>query len=135
MLSVRRFVKGVDEPVWVKVLNAAYKEYSSWWRGTTVEEMLELEKRPNFDFAGLFIAELDGKPVGVVRAHVDKLDQEKKSFIYDFCVVPEFRGRGVQEILLEAAVNELEKRGMDLIQTWTGIKRSDRIVFIIFKKT
>ena len=127
VLSVRCFVKGVDEPVWVRILNAAYKEYGSWWRGTTVEEMLELEKRPNFDFAGLFIAELDGKPVGVVRAHVDKLGNEKKGFIFDFCVIPEFRGRGVQEILLDAALKELEERGVNLIQTWTGIKRNDRV--------
>ncbi|MCK4953480.1 GNAT family N-acetyltransferase [Candidatus Bathyarchaeota archaeon] len=127
MLSVRRFVKGSDEPVWVEVLNAAYKEYRSWWKGATVEGMLELEKRPNFDFEGRFIAELDGKPVGVVRAHVDKLDQEEKGFIYDFCVIPDFRDRRIQRILLDAAMNEFERRGVNLIQTWSGIKRNDRI--------
>jgi ribosomal protein S18 acetylase RimI-like enzyme len=120
-------VKGLDEPAWVEVLNATHKEYESWWRGITVEEMRAQEQRPNFDFEGRFIAELDGKPIGVVHAHVDKLSEEKKGFIHTFCVIPEFRGHGVQEKLLELAINELKRRGMNLIQTWTGIKRSDRI--------
>ena len=127
MLNIRRFVKGADEPVWVEVLSAAYKEYESWWRGITVEEMREREKDPNFDFEGRFIAELDGKPIGVVHAHVEKLSEEKRGFIYSFGVIPEFRGRGVEERLLELAVNELERRGMNLIQAWTGSKRNDRI--------
>lgn len=127
MLNIRRFVKGVDESAWVEVLNAAYKEYGSWWRGISIEEMREREKRPNFDFEGRFIAELDGKPVGVIHAHVDRLSEEKKGLIHTFCVIPAFRGRGVEEKLLEAAMNELRKRGMNLIQTWTGIKREDRI--------
>jgi ribosomal protein S18 acetylase RimI-like enzyme len=120
-------VKGADAPVWVEILNTAYEEYESWWRGVTVEEMLLAEKRPNFDFEGRFIAELDGKPVGLVHAHVDRLSKEKKGYIYSFGVVPAFRGRGVEEKLLEVAMNNLEKRGMKLIQTWTGIKRNDRI--------
>ncbi|MCZ2856744.1 MAG: GNAT family N-acetyltransferase [Candidatus Bathyarchaeota archaeon] len=130
MLNIRRFVKGVDESAWVEVSNAAYREYGSWWRGVSIEEMREREKRPNFDFEGRFIAELDGKPVGVVHAYVsmhDKLSKEKKGYIDSFCVIPAFRGRGVEEQLLEAAMNELRKRGMTLIQTWTGIKREDRI--------
>lgn len=127
MLNIRQFVKGSDEPAWVEVLNAAHKEYESWWRAITVEEILLAEKRPNFDFEGRFIAELDGKPVGVIHAHVDRLSEEKKGFIHTFCVIPEFRGLGVEEKLLGAAINDLEKRGMNLIQTWTGIKRNDRI--------
>lgn len=127
MLNIRQFVKGSDEPAWVEVLNAAHKEYESWWRGISIEEMLLAEKRPNFDFEGRFIAELDGKPVGVIHAHVDKLSEEKKGFMHIFCVIPEFRGLGVEEKLLEAAINDLERRGMNLIQTWTGIKRNDRI--------
>jgi mycothiol synthase len=130
VLNLRRFVKGVDEPVWVEVLNAAYKEYGGWWRAITVEEMLLDEKRPNFDFEGRFIAELNGKPVGIVHAHVDKLRKEKKGFIYTFGVIPEFRGRGVEEELVESAMNELRKRGMDLVQAWADHKRSDRILLL-----
>ncbi|MCZ2809759.1 MAG: GNAT family N-acetyltransferase, partial [Candidatus Bathyarchaeota archaeon] len=127
MLSIRRFRQGVDEPVWVEVLNAAYKEYEVWWRRTTVEEMLLEEKRPNFDFEGRFIAEFDGKPVGIVHANVDKLRKEKKGFMSNFCVVPEFRGRGVEEKLAEYAISELKERGMSRIEAWTGSERNDRI--------
>jgi len=74
MLNIRQVEKGADEPVWVEILNAAYEEYESWWRGITVKEMLLAEKHPNFDFKGRFIAELDGKPVGLVHAHAGMLD-------------------------------------------------------------
>lgn len=127
MLNIRKFVKDADEPAWVEALNAAHKEYESWWRSITVEEMLLDEKRPIFDFEGRFVAELDGKPVGIIHAHVDRLREEKKGFIHVFCVIPEFRGCGVEEKLLEVAISDFEKRGMNLVQTWTGIKRNDRI--------
>ena len=126
MLNIRQFVKGLDEPVWVEVLNSAYKEYEDW-RAITTEELLLDEKRPNFDFEGRFIAELDGKPVGIIHAHVDKLRKEKKGFIPNFGVIPEFRGGGVEEKLAEMAINGLKKRGMNVIQAWTHYKRKDRI--------
>jgi mycothiol synthase len=120
-------VKGRDEPVWVQVMNAAYKEIECWWRTTTVEEMLLEEKRPNFDLEGRYIAELDGKPVGIVHAHVDKLRKEKKGFISTLCVVPEYRGREVDEKLAELAMNELKRRGMNMVQAWADHKRNDRV--------
>ena len=120
-------MKGADEPVWVEVLNAAYKEYEVWWRAITVEEMREQEKRPNFDFEGRFIAELEGKPVGIIHARVDKFRKEKKGFVHVFCVIPEFRGLEVEERLLELATNELKRRGMNLVQAWTDYSRNERI--------
>jgi ribosomal protein S18 acetylase RimI-like enzyme len=127
MLNIRRFVKGADETAWVGVLNSAYQEYEVWWRAITVEEMREQEKRPNFDSEGRFVAELDGKPVGIIHAHVDKLRKERKGFVHIFCVIPEFRGLGVEERLLDLAVNELKGRGMNLMQAWTDHSRNDRI--------
>ena len=90
-VSVRSFSRGEDEAAWVEILNAEYKEYESWWRGTTVDGMLELEKHPSFDLEGRFIAEFNGRPVGVVHAHVEKSDKEKNGFIKDFCVLTVFR--------------------------------------------
>lgn len=126
MSSIRGFVRGADEPIWVRVLNAAYKEYEDW-RAITVEEMLLEEKRPNFDFEGRFIAELNGEPVGIAHAHVDKLRKEKKGFINNFGIVPEFRGRGVEERLVKAAMDELKRREMEAVQAWAHYKRTDRI--------
>ena len=126
MIIIRQFVKGADEPVWVEVLNVAYKEYEDW-RAITVEEFVLDEKRPNFDFEGRFIAELDEKPVGIVHAHVDKLRKEKKGFIRNLGVIPQFRGRGIEEKLVEIAINKLKKRGLTVIQAWAHYKRKDRI--------
>ncbi len=129
-VNVRRFVKGVDERAWVELLNAEYRDYVSWWRGTTVEEMLELEKYPSFDPEACFVAEVDGKIVGSIYARVDKSDGESRGFIRDFCVVPAFRGSEVEKRLLEAATDEFRKRAVHRIRAWTGVDRADRIRFL-----
>ena len=125
MLNMRRFVKNIDEPVWVEVLNAAHKEREEW-RTITVEELLLEEKRPNFDFEGRFIAELDGKPVGIVHANVDKLREDRKGFIR-LGVTPEFHGGETEQQLIETALRELKARGMTTAQTWTDSGWKKRI--------
>lgn len=129
-VTVRRFLKGVDEPVWVELLNAEYRDYVSWWRGTSAEEMRELEKLPGFDFEGRFIAEVDGKPVGLIHAHVEKSGEKQRGFIRDLCVLPAFRGSGVEARLLDAATEELRKRGAGSMRAWTRVDRADRIGFL-----
>lgn len=130
VVSVRRFVKGVDEPAWVELLNAEYRDYVSWWRGTSAEEMLEFEKQPGFDFEGRFIAEVDGKPVGLIHAHVEKSGEDKRGFIRDLCVLPAFRDGVVEARLLEVAASEFRKRGVGSMRAWTGVDRVDRIGFL-----
>ncbi len=125
MLDIRRFAKGVDEPVWVEVLNASRKAREDW-RAITVEEMLLAEKHPGFDFGGRFIAELDGKLAGVAHAHVDKLRKDGKGFIR-FDVIPEFRGRGIERQLIETALRELKVRGMATAQASADSKERDYI--------
>jgi len=115
MLKIRRFVQGVDEPVWVEVLNASHKDREDW-RAITVEEMLLQEKEnPSFDPGGRFIAELDGRPVGAVHANVEKLREERKGFIRLY-VIPESRGRGIERQLVETALKELKARDMAIAQ-------------------
>ena len=126
MLNIRRFVTDVDEPVWVEVLNTAYKERVDW-RAVTVEEMLLQEKgNPSFDPEGRFIAEFDGRPVAVVHANVDKLREERKGFIR-FGVIPEFRGHGVEQQLIETALKQLKLRGMTTAQVWVDSQKKDQI--------
>jgi len=123
---MRRFVKGVDEPIWVEVLNASRKEREEW-RAITAEEMLLQEKGdPSFDWEGRFIAELDGSPVGVVHANVDKLRKDGKGFIR-FGVIPDFRGRGVEQQLIETALRELKARGMTMAQARVDSRERDYI--------
>jgi mycothiol synthase len=125
MISIRRFVRGVDEPLWVDILNVARKEREEW-RTITVEELLAEAKRPGFDYEGRFIGELDGMAVGVVHAHVDKAIEDKKGFIH-LDVVSEFRGCGIETPLVETALSELKTRGMTIAQTWTDLSEKERV--------
>lgn len=116
MLKVRRFVLGLDEADWLKVWNAVYGVRLGQ-ASMTVEEMRIIEKSPDFDSEGRFIVELDNQPVGIVHAYVDRFREEKKGFVSDFGVVPEFRGQGLEEKLAETALEELKNRGMHVVQS------------------
>jgi len=126
LLEIRRFVQGIDEEDWVRVWNVAYEEYEDF-RQMTVDEFRVFEKAPFFDSEGRFIAELDGKPVGIIHANVDKKRKEKKSFIRTFGIIPEFRGKRIEEKLAETALKELKNRGMETVQGWASDSREDRI--------
>jgi mycothiol synthase len=125
-MNIRRFVLGEDEEKWVTVRNAAYKEEVGM-RQITVEEFEALEEAPEFDPEGRFLAELDGQAVGIAHAHVDERRKDDKGFIRAFGVVPEFRGRGIEEKLAERAISELKLRAMKVIQAWANENREDRV--------
>ena len=126
MVNIRRFVQGVDEPVWVEILNATRKGREGL-RAITVEELLWQEKEdPNFDPQGRFIAELDGKPAGAVHANVEKLREERKGFLR-FYVVPESRGKEIERQLVDLGLRELKARGMTLAQAFADYREEDRI--------
>ena len=115
MLRLRRFVIGTDEVDWLRVWNAVYGVQLDL-APMTVAELKAREKALDFDAEGMFIAELNGQPVGIVHAYVDQLRDEKKGFLKDFGVVPAFRGQGIEEKLAETALDELKKRGMKVAQ-------------------
>jgi ribosomal protein S18 acetylase RimI-like enzyme len=107
---------GRDDADWVKVRNAVYYRHPSYAL-ITVEDFRKAKKSPEFDSEGTFIAELDGNPVGIVHAEVDKLREEKKGFVGNFGVTPEFRGQGIEEKLADTGMRELRKRGMKVVQS------------------
>jgi len=121
-LKIRNFVKGKDEEVWIKIGNEAFKEYDDF-RPATMKDMEIKEKDPIFDANGMFIAELNGEPIGRVNAFVDRMREEKKGFIDDLGVVPRFRGKGAGRELAKRALQSLKERGMEAAETWT---REDR---------
>jgi len=125
MLNIRRFVKGADGPVWVRVLNASRKGREDW-RTITVEDLLADAKPPSFDFEGRFIGELDGKAVSAVHGKVDKMSEDKRGFIR-LDVVPDFRSCGIETALIETALGELKARGMTIAQTWADLSERERI--------
>ena len=118
MLNVRRFVVGEDEATWLRVLNEAYREYEDF-RPDTIEEMELSKKSPGFDATGMLIAELEGKPIGVVNAFVDRHRKEKVGSLRVLGVVPEFRKKGIGRRLLETAIESLKERETKAIQAWT----------------
>ncbi len=125
-MKTKKFVQGRDEEDWVRVWNAEYKEYDDL-RQITVDEFKVAETAPEFDPKGRLIAELNEQPVGIIHAHVDRLRKEKKGFITSLGVIQEFRGKGIEEELVEIALNELKSRGMEVVQAWARDTRRDRI--------
>ena len=126
MLKIKKFVLGRDEGVWVTVWNKTFKEFEDF-RNITVDEALIMLKSPTFDAAGMFIAELDGEPVGMVNAYVDKLRKEKKGFIRMLGVVPEYRRRGIGRALAEKAIESLKERGMETVETTAVMGKPEAI--------
>lgn len=115
MLKIRRFVQGKDEAIWLDMVNKAFREFDDF-RTSTVEDMLNAEKSPNFDATGMFMAELAGKTVGFVNAYVDKEREEKKGFIRVLGVVPEHRRKGIGRMLAEKALKSLDERRMETVE-------------------
>jgi mycothiol synthase len=126
LLKIRKFTQGRDEEDWVRVRNAAFKEFDDL-RQVTVDEFRISEKAPEFDPEGRYIAQLNNQPVGIIHAHVDRLRKEKKGFIRSFGIIPESRGKGIEDKLVETALKELKNRGIKIIQAWAADSRSDRI--------
>ncbi len=118
MVAIRRFVEGTDEAVWLHVENEAYKEHEDF-RPNTMKEMEIAKKTPSFNSTGMFIAELEGNPVGVVNAFIDRYRKERVGSLRVLGVLPEFRRRGIGRCLLETAIASLTERGMEAVQGWT----------------
>jgi len=117
MLKIRKFVKGKDEEIWIRIWNEAFKEFEDE-RAMTMEDMTLRENDPRFSAEGMFIAEWKGEPVGLVNAYVDKNREEKKGFIRDLGVIPNFRRRGIGRKLVETAIESLKERGMEKVEVW-----------------
>jgi len=117
MLNIRKFVQGKDEKAWTKVWNEAFKEFEDE-RAMTMEDMIIWERSPRFSAEGMFIAEWKGEPVGLVNAHIDKNRKEKKGFIRELGVVPNFRRRRIGRKLVETAIKSLKKRDMETVEVW-----------------
>jgi len=117
MLKIRKFVVGRDEEVWIRIRNEAFKEFEDE-RKMTMEDMTLWEKGPRFNAEGMFIAEWKREPVGLVNAHVDKEREEKKGFIRDLGVIPNFRRKGIGTKLVETAIKSLKERGMEKVEIW-----------------
>jgi len=114
-LKIRRFVTGKDEADSVKLRNTVYYRHPCYAQ-VTVEDYRKLYKNPERDSKGRFIVEVNNNPVGWVNASVDKFREDKKGFVA-MGVIPEFRGQGIEEELVDTAMRELKRRGMKVAQS------------------
>lgn len=124
MLKVRKFVQSRDEGIWASVWNKAFKEFNEF-RSVTANDIEMSEKNPSFDAAGMFIAELNGEPVGLVNAHVDKMRDDKKGFIRVLGVVPKRRRKGIGQKLADEAIKSLTERGMQTVEIGAVLERPE----------
>jgi mycothiol synthase len=73
---------------------------------------------PAHDPESLWMAEDDGELVGIVEMRVDAKRQERKGFMGDVAVLPDFRGRGFGRALFREAQRSLKARGMETVEAW-----------------
>lgn len=110
--SVRTFVPGQDEEVFMQVRNVSFAEhYGSSQR--TPEEIREMTTQPNFRPEGLFFA-FDGDKVAgfcLTAIHPDECERrgEGVGHIDLLGTVPEARGRGVGRALLLTGIEYLRR--------------------------
>ena len=72
------------------------------------------EKLAKWPHRFLFLAELDGRPVGAASLHV----HARTGWLRGAVVEPQARGRGIQRALIAARVKHAIEKGCDLIGSW-----------------
>lgn len=85
------------------VLNTAFAEHFGFvaepyefWHET-------LDRRSTFDWSQLWVAELDGRAVGMLECNDQFADDENCGYVADLGVLPEARGHGIARYLLRHA--------------------------------
>lgn len=126
MLKIRKFVQGQDEKRWIDVWNKVCTEFEEL-RALTVDDVIRFESSPSFDINGLFLAEFNAQPVGLVYAQVDRFREERKGFIQSVKVVPEHRGKGIGRKLVERAIESFRKRGMERVEAVASKKEAIKL--------
>ncbi len=116
-LTIRRYVPGRDDALWLDVANRALDEDPDYTPDTLADFKLQT-KGPWFDARGMMFAELDGKTAGCANAAVDRNSEIVYGTLDGPWVLPEFRRRGVGTALAQAAFADLKQRGKLQVQVW-----------------
>ncbi|MFD7658652.1 GNAT family N-acetyltransferase [Actinosynnema sp. NPDC059797] len=92
--GVRRAAHEVLNESFTGHFGFAPKTYSEWHEAQ--------DRKSTFDWSGLWLAELDGKPVGFLE-RTDQFADENRGYVGHLGVLPAARGRGVAKHLLRHA--------------------------------
>jgi mycothiol synthase len=93
--AVRRAAHGVLNTAFADHFGYQSQSYDTW--------LDTLERRSAFDWTQLWVAELDGRPVGVLECRDQYLAEEGCGYVANLGVLPDARGRGVAKYLLRHA--------------------------------
>lgn len=100
---------GADDAAYLGIVNRVGREFPDQ-TPTTLDKLQFERTMPYHDPHGYFIAEIEGRAVGVGHGLMDPLDKERIGWV-DVDVLPEFRRRHVGTALAEAALQGLRSRG------------------------
>jgi mycothiol synthase len=108
-LKVRPLVAGADDAVYVDIANRIAEELPDE-PPIALDELEARRAMPYYDPRGEFVAELDGRAVGLGRGQMNPLDEERVGWV-SASVLPEFRRRHIGTALAAAAMQGLRTRG------------------------
>ena len=66
---------------------------------------------------GIFVAEIDGNVVGYITSRLDV--EDKIGWIPNLAVLPAYQGQGLGKQLMQAALDNFRKEGMELVKIET----------------
>jgi mycothiol synthase len=102
-------VAGADDAAYLDIVNRVAKEFPD--RTPTTNEELEFERTmPYYDPHARFIAELEGRAVGVGMGQMNPQDEGRNGWV-SASILPEFRRRRIGTALAKAAMAGLRSRG------------------------
>ena len=114
-IAIRPYVRGQDDETRVDLYNRANAEDEDFVPAD-VEENRRWDQSPHEENRRRFVAELDGRPAGIVLTEADPERGDAKAFMFGPQVPPELRRHGVGTALARAVFAYLRSRGMTRVE-------------------
>lgn len=118
-MNIRPYVEGQDDETLLSIENAAWAEAPEFVPDT-IEQFRIGRESPNWTPDGMYIAEVDGKPVGTANGYIDRHRPEPLGFMGGPSVLPEFRRQGIGTALARRALDYLCSKKMERVMTGCG---------------
>lgn len=121
---VLRTYREEDEDQWLRVWGQVAVGSQAW--------VLLHHSKPHYENQALeLVAEVNGEIVGFMDVEIEDkpgqlgyLDDSRCGFVWEFGVLPEYRGRGIARRMVEYAQEWLEQRGIRRMEFWSADKNA-----------